>query len=251
MYTATQTIWMRHMRKFFRNREELGGLLIQPILWVGLFGIGMGRMVSTSEGYLSFMLPGILALTVLGGAAGGGMMFLDERLRGILREYQIAPIPRLSILLGHMLATLTKAFFQVAIVVVVGWVAGARWQGGLLGSVVALVALVCFGLGFAGIALAVAARSRSIMGYHGMIFLFNLPLLFASNALYPLSEVPTWMQWLALANPATWYIEMSRSMSGTEQATLAPMLSMALLVAFAVAGTWLALRRFQQLTQSS
>jgi ABC-2 type transport system permease protein len=249
MYHATLTIWMRHMRKFFRNREELGGLLIQPILWVGLFGIGMGRMVDMTGNYLSFMLPGILALTVLGGAAGGGMMFLDERLRGILREYQIAPIPRLGILLGHMLATLTKAFFQVGIVVVVGWVAGARWQGSFLGSVVALVALVCFGVGFAGIALAVAARSRSIMGYHGMIFLFNLPLLFASNALYPLTEVPTWMQWLALINPATWYIEVSRSMGGDVQSTLTPFLGMGLLVGFAAAGTWLALRRFQQLTQ--
>jgi len=250
MYRATLTIWMRHMRKFFRNREELGGLLIQPILWVGLFGIGMGRMVSTTESYLSFMLPGILALTVLGGAAGGGMMFLDERLRGILREYQIAPIPRLGILLGHMLATLTKAFFQVAIVVIVGWVAGARWQGGIIGMFVALIALVCFGIGFAGLALAVAARSRSIMGYHGMIFLFNLPLLFASNALYPLTEVPTWMQWLALINPATWYIEASRSMDGVTQGTMPTMVSMGLLVGFATVGTWLALRRFQRLTQS-
>jgi ABC-2 type transport system permease protein len=82
-----------------------------------------------------------------------------------------------------------------------------------------------------------------------MIFLFNLPLLFASNALYPLTEVPTWMQWLALINPATWYIEVSRSMGGDVQSTLTPFLGMGLLVGFAAAGTWLALRRFQQLTQ--
>ncbi|MFM7678121.1 MAG: ABC transporter permease, partial [Roseiflexaceae bacterium] len=97
MIHATYAIWLRHMRKFLRNREELGGLLIQPILWVGLFGVGMGRMLATQNDYLSFMLPGILALTALGGAAGGGMMFLDERLRGIMREYMVAPIPRVSI----------------------------------------------------------------------------------------------------------------------------------------------------------
>ena len=63
---ATLTIWHKHMTKFFRNREELGGLLIQPILWVVLFGVGMGALVGPVGGgdYLTFMLPGILALTL-------------------------------------------------------------------------------------------------------------------------------------------------------------------------------------------
>lgn len=242
MINATVAIWLRHMRKFMRNREELGGLLIQPILWVGLFGVGMGRMVSDQANYIGFMLPGILALTALGGAAGGGMMFLDERLRGILREYMVAPIPRLSILLGHMTATLSKAFFQIIIVCTIGLIMGASLSGGLLGVLISLLALICFTLGFAGIALAVAARSKSIMGYHGMIFLFNLPLLFASNALYNLNAAPAWMQWLALCNPATWFIGVMRG-EGTTWVYLVA------LACFAALGTWFALRRFRALTR--
>jgi len=241
MIHATYAIWLRHMRKFLRNREELGGLLIQPILWVGLFGVGMGRMLATQNDYLSFMLPGILALTALGGAAGGGMMFLDERLRGIMREYMVAPIPRLSILLGHMLATVSKAFFQIMIVCIVGVFAGATFPKSFVEITTGSVALLCFTLGFAGIALAVATRSRSIMGYHGMIFLFNLPLLFASNALYELDVVPTWMQWVALCNPATWLITVMR---GSESA----LLYLSCLGIFAILGTWLALQRFHRLT---
>jgi ABC-2 type transport system permease protein len=247
MINATYAIWLRHMRKFTRNREELGGLLIQPILWVALFGVGMGRMLPDQSNYLSFMLPGILALTALGGAAGGGMMFLDERLRGILREYMVAPIPRLSILLGHMCATLSKAFFQIIIVVIVGVLAGAQLGGSVVGWLGTLVALICFTLGFAGIALGVAARSKSIMGYHGMIFLFNLPLLFASNALYPLDTAPVWMQWLAKANPATWFIDVARSSTQSTDMS-ANLLNLGLLLGFAVAGTWLALRRFNAVT---
>ena len=247
MINATYAIWLRHMRKFMRNREELGGLLIQPILWVVLFGIGMGRMLPGQTNYLSFMLPGILALTALGGAAGGGMMFLDERLRGILREYIVAPIPRLSILFGHMCATLSKAFFQIIIVVVVGVLAGAELGEGVITWLVTLFALICFTIGFAGIALGVAARSKSIMGYHGMIFLFNLPLLFASNALYSLENTPIWMQWMAKFNPATWFIDVAR---GTTQSggMSANILNLALLLGFAIAGTWLALRRFNAIT---
>lgn len=247
MINATYAIWQRHMRKFLRNREELGGLLIQPILWVALFGVGMGRMLPDQSNYLSFMLPGILALTALGGAAGGGMMFLDERLRGILREYLVAPIPRLSILLGHMCATLSKAFFQIIIVIVVGALAGAQLGGSIVTWLSTVFGLVCFTLGFAGIALGVAARSKSIMGYHGMIFLFNLPLLFASNALYPLDNAPVWMQWIASANPATWLIDVARS-SAQSEGMGANLLNLGLLLGFAVAGIWLALRRFNAVT---
>jgi ABC-2 type transport system permease protein len=245
---ATVTIWHKHMTKFFRNREELGGLLIQPILWVALFGVGMGALVGDVGGgdYLSFMLPGILALTALGGAVGGGMMLLDERLRGILKEYLVAPIPRLSILLGNAASTVTKALFQAAIILVVGALMGARFGGDPLGWLGMLLLLTLFTLGFAGIALAVAARSSSIMGYHGLIFLFNLPLLFASNALYPLVGMPGWIRALALANPTTYLIDAMRALAFAGEASIPLPVSFAATAVFALVGVALALASFRR-----
>lgn len=245
---ATITIWHKHMTKFFRNREELGGLLIQPILWLGLFGVGMGALVGRVGGgdYLTFMLPGILALTALGGAVGGGMMLLDERLRGIMKEYLVAPIPRLSILLGNAASTVTKALFQATIILVLGALMGARVSGGAVGWLALVVLLTLFTLGFAGIALAVAARSSSIMGYHGMIFLFNLPLLFASNALYPIANMPGWVRALALANPTTYLIDALRALAFGGEASLPLALSFGVIALFALLGTWLALASFQR-----
>src|SRR5688500_13138376 len=227
---ATITIWSKHMTKFFHNREELGGLLLQPILWVALFGAGMGALVGRVGGsdYMSFMLPGILALTALGGAVGGGMALLDERLRGSLKEYLAAPIPRLSILLGNAASSTTKALFQAAIILVFGASMGARVTTNPLGWLALLVLLTLFTLGFAGIALAVAARSSSIMGYHGMIFLFNLPLLFASNALYPLDRMPGWIKAIALVNPTTYLIDSLRGLAFAGTATIALPLSFTL-----------------------
>ena len=175
-------------------------------------------------------------------------MFLDERLRGILREYQVAPIPRLSILLGHILATVSKSFFQIFIVLIVAIVAGARFAGDVGSIALSLVGLVLFALGFASIALAVAMRSKSIMGYHGMIFLFNLPMLFASNALYPLDSVPTWMRWLAMFNPATWYIEVARPAFVNHTPMMSTFVALVLLGAFAVWSIQLALKRFRAMT---
>ncbi|MFM7677722.1 MAG: ABC transporter permease, partial [Roseiflexaceae bacterium] len=136
----------------------------------------------------------------------------------------------------------SKAFFQITIVCVIGVLTGATLPHAITEIARGFVALLCFTLGFAGIALAVAARSRSIMGYHGMIFLFNLPLLFASNALYELDAAPTWMQWVAQCNPATWLIAVMRS---NELA----LVYLSGLVVFAVLGTWFALQRFHQLTK--
>jgi ABC-2 type transport system permease protein len=84
------------------------------------------------------------------------------------------------------------------------------------------------------------------MGYHGMIFLFNIPLLFASNALYPLRVLPTWMQWLVLANPATYLIDALRALAFGGTATIAPAFSAAVITIFAAASTWLALVSFQK-----
>jgi ABC-2 type transport system permease protein len=245
---ATLTIWSRHMTKFFHNREELGGLLIQPILWIVLFGVGMSAMVGNASGsdYMSFMVPGILALTALGGAVGGGMALLDERLRGILKEYLAAPIPRLSILLGNAASTTTKALFQAAIILLIGAAMGARITLNPLGWLALIALLTCFTLGFAGIALAVAARSSSIMGYHGLIFLFNLPLLFASNALYPLASMPGWIRTLALLNPTTYLIDALRALVFQGSATLPVPLSFAVVVGFALLGLALALWSFRR-----
>ena len=86
--TATVTLWHKHMRKFLANPEEMFGLMIQPILWVVLFGVGMKSMMSadmpgSGDSYVTFMLPGIVALSAQGGAIGGGSVWLTERLRGI------------------------------------------------------------------------------------------------------------------------------------------------------------------------
>ena len=248
---ATITIWSKHMTKFFRNREELGGLLIQPILWVVLFGVGMGALVRDVGGsdYLSFMLPGILALTALGGAVGGGMALLDERLRGIMKEYLAAPIPRLSILLGNAASTATKALFQAAIILAIGTLMGAHVTANPLGWLALVLLLTLFTLGFAGIALAFAARSQSIMGYHGLIFLFNLPLLFASNALYPLVNMPGWIRTIALLNPTTYLIDALRALTFGGTATIATGISFAVTALFAAGGLALALWSFRRTIQ--
>ena len=206
---AIATIWGKQLRKMVVHPEEIIGLLIQPILWVLLFGFGMRGLVDATSSsnvqgnYLTFMVPGIVALAALGGAIGGGNEWLTERLRGFVKEYLVAPIPRFSILAGNTLTILTKTLIQALVILGLGFLIGAQGGGSLIGWLVTLVLIGGYAAGFAGIALATASSTDSPGGYHMLIFILNMPLLFASNALYPLATLPTWMRIVALVNPTT------------------------------------------------
>jgi ABC-2 type transport system permease protein len=216
--SAALALWNKHMRKSMTSPEEAIGMLIQPVLWVVLFGVGMGRLLeSTTPGgedsYVTFMLPGIIALTALGGAIGGGTEWLNERIQGIVREYLAAPIPRMSILFGNALSAMTKSLFQAVVIMIVGVLIGAELSDSPLGWLGGLLLVAGYGLGFSGIAIAVASKTDSPGGYHMLIFMLNLPLLFLSNALYPLRTMPTWMEIAARVNPTTYVVTGMRSMT--------------------------------------
>jgi ABC-2 type transport system permease protein len=106
--------------------------------------------------------------------------------------------------------------------------------------------IALYGLGIAGLALAVAARVNSTLGYHGLIAL-DLPLLFASNALYPLDILPGWMQWVARFNPTTYAIDALRwlvyGIRYEGQVNL--WLSAVVVTGFALLGMLLAVRAFR------
>jgi len=243
---AALTLWNKHMRKSITSPEEAVGMLIQPILWVVLFGVGMGSLLGTSspggeDFYITFMLPGIIALTALGGAIGGGSEWLNERLQGIVKEYLVAPIPRMSILLGNALSAMTKSLLQAVVIMIVGVLIGAQLSDNPLGWLGGLLLVAGYGLGFSGIAIAVGSKTDSPGGYHMLIFMLNLPLLFLSNALYPLETMPTWMEIAARINPTTYVVTGMRIMTFGTNVALETVDDIPLWLCFAVVGVFLIL----------
>jgi ABC-2 type transport system permease protein len=251
--SASIVLWQKQMKKTLVHSEEIVGTLFQPILWVVLFGVGMRSLmgaVSPSDGggYMTFVLPGIVALTVVGAAIGGGSAWLSDRTRGIVKEYLVAPIPRLSILMGSALSITTKVMIQSIIIMIVGLVMGARLSPNPLGWLAGFLLIIGYGLGFSGIALAFASKIDSSEGYHMMIFMLQLPLLFLSNSLYPLATMPAWMRLGAMLNPTTYVVTGLRTITLAPVADLASVIIIplwicfAVIAAFAVAGMGLALR---------
>ncbi len=247
-------IFCKHLYKFRTDRMEIGGTLAWPLLWVATFGLGMERVVDMNilgaTSYLAFITPGIIALTALSGAVNSGMTILEEKIKGILKEYFVAPIPRMSILLASTGSGLVKSLIQSGIILLLAITLGARITGGFLGMIGALLYLFLYIFAFVSFSNAIAILSRSTGAYHMLLFVLNLPLLFLSNALYPLSTMPGWMRVFAYLNPTTYVVDgLRQSLFGAGD--LSPWLNFGVLIAFAALCSWFGLRSFRRLLEQS
>src|SRR6188472_1218863 len=143
LWRGSWVIFCKHMYKFRTDRMEIGGTLAWPILWVATFGLGMESVVNMqmlgATSYLAFITPGIIALTALSGAVNSGMTLLEEKIKGILKEYFVAPIPRMSILLASTGSGLVKSLIQSTIILILAVIMGARLSGGVIGAIEALL----------------------------------------------------------------------------------------------------------------
>ena len=252
LWRGAWVIFTKHMVKFTRNGAELGGTLAAPLLLAATFGAGMSNVVDTTTlgglNYVSYITPGILAFTALSAAVNAGMTALEEKIRGFLKEYLAAPIPRFSILLASTLSGLVKALVQSVLILLIALLFGARLATSLPGLLGALAVLTLFMLTCVGFSNAMALRSKSIGGYHTMLFLLNLPLLFLSNALYPLATMPRWMQIVALINPTTYAVDgLRQTLFGAGTLPLA--LCFVVLTLYALLCLWFGVRSFRRIVQ--
>lgn len=252
MLTGIYTLWLKHMRKFLGSTYEIGGTLVTPILWMLLFGLSMNGMARDMKNldlhisYVAYITPGIMLLTGLTAATIGGSTLLMERTNGVIKEYLVAPIPRLAVLLGTMASGLTKAMIQSLIVIVLGLFLGAALTMNPLSFLLGLALIAVYSLGFVGIAAAAASKARGMESYHALLAILNLPVLFLSNALYPLDKIPVIIKVLSFFNPTTYAVDATRYLLYGAQPEIGLWLDIPILLAFMVLGVWFGFRSFQK-----
>ena len=139
-------IYWRDMIKFFRNKALLFSALIQPVLWLVLYGISMSSNINlfyanssaplntTSVSYMTFMTAGVVGMTILFTCLYSGQNIQFDKQYGLMKEIVVSPMPRSQILLGETLAGITKALIQATIVILFGYVLGVQFFFGLTGS---------------------------------------------------------------------------------------------------------------------
>ena len=246
------TLWLKHMRKFRSSPVEILFTLATPVLWILFFGVCMTGMVvptQTGLGYQAFITPGVMLLTGLTAAILGGTTLLLERVNGTLKEYLVAPIPRLAVLLGSMTSGLTKAILQAIAVIIAGALLDSTLQFRILPFLAALAVVGVYCLGFVGLASAFASKAKSMESYHSLIMVMNLPVLFISNALYPLEKMPVTVRGLAMLNPTTYGVDACRILLYGSNPEIGLGIDLVVLVAFMVLGVYIGYRSFSSVMQ--
>jgi len=222
----------RDLRKWYTNPYQLIISLVQPVIWMGLFGkalnfssfiTGSGAPPSVANAvllkyfgttsYFSYLVCGMLVFIVLFTSAFSGMSVVWDRRFGFMNKALSTPVSRGAIVMSKILQSVIRSLAQAAVVLLIGIGLGMETSNlsvlGLLGafSVIFLVAM-----GLSGLFVMLSLRSSNWQTQMAIINLLNLPLLFASNALFPIAIMPAWLQSVVRVNPVSYAIDALRQM---------------------------------------
>jgi len=255
--SPTHGLWAltnRDLRKWYTNPIQLLVSLIQPIVWLGLFGkaLNFGSFIAGSgaspaqqsqilqkffgtTSYFSFLSCGMLAFIVLFTSAFSGMSVVFDRRFGFLNKALSTPVARGAIVMGKVLQSVGRSLVQSAIILVIAVLLGMDTSHFTVQGIVGTFFVIfLMGIGLSALFTMLALRSADWQTQMAIINLLNLPLLFASNALFPKTIMPTWLQDLVMVNPVSYANDATRQLLiGATTATSLAM-DFAVLISFAV-----------------
>jgi ABC-2 type transport system permease protein len=240
-------LWLRQMKRYFRSRSRLLGAIGQPLLFLLALGYGLGSVYKRAGqgNYLEFLVPGIIVQTLLFSGVFWGIQILFDKRFGFLKEMLVAPVPRVKILLGNALGGSTISLIQAVLILVISYALNFRpadWALvplAFLIMVVLSVTLTSFGAG-------IASMVEDFQGFQGINNFLIFPLFFLSSALYPLTNVPTWLRILSEANPLSYTVDALRY-SLIHQSHFGIWKDLAVVAIALVASVYFAVNRFNRI----
>jgi len=202
-------------RKMLRDPTDLFTRAVQPLLWLVIFGQVFTRTHAIPTGsltYLEFMAPGVLAQSVLFTAIFYGIAVIWERDLGVVHKLLVSPSPRASLVLGKAMAAGIRTLSQAMIIVVLALVMGVRVRLEPLPLIGLASAVMLGGALFATFSLIIACIVKTRDRFMGIGQLLTMPLFFASNAIYPVDLMPSWLRVVAQYNPLTYLVSALRAL---------------------------------------
>lgn len=202
-------------RKLHHDFYDIFTRAVQPTLWLVIFGgvLGQLRVIPTGTlSYIDFMTPGILAQSVLFISIFYGISVIWERDLGVLHKLLVTPTYRASLVLGKAVAASERALTQAAVVYILAYLlkVDLNWNPLAILSVV-LIIIIGSAL-FSTFSLIIACLVKTRERFMGMGQVLTNPLFFASNAIYPISMMPSWLQAVSRVNPLTYEVDALRSL---------------------------------------
>ena len=202
-------------RKLAHDPTEVLTRSVQPALWLLIFGQVFTQLHAIPTGgisYIAFMAPGILAQSVLFISIFYGIAVIWERDLGILHKFLASPTPRTALVLGKALSAGVRALILVIIIYLLALVLGVQMNWNPLALLGVLFVALLGAAFFATLSLIIACLVKSRDRFMGIGQLLTMPLFFASNAIYPISIMPAWLQVISHGNPLSYQVDALRAM---------------------------------------
>lgn len=214
------------LRRLRHDRTEFYTRAIQPILWLVIYGPVMSAVKAIPTGgvpYTDYITPGLLIQSTTFVAIFYGLTLVFERESGILKKLLVSPPPRYAIVVGKSMSAGVRAIFQALILVPVALLIGVTFVPNVGYFVLALVLISLSAAGFAAFSIIVASLMKTRERMMGIGQAITMPLFFASNALYPVTMMPTVLQWLSIVNPLSHVVGAVRALMITGDLTGLPL----------------------------
>jgi ABC transporter DrrB family efflux protein len=214
-FSDTMAITRRNLLVWFRVPAYLFFTVIQPVIFVLMFRYVFGGAihVNVPGGYVSFLMPGIIAQTAAFGCFGTAIALAQELQKGVIDRLRSMPMARSAVLTGRLVADTLRMTVTILVVVGVGYAVGFRFQNGAGPAILMVVLAIVLGITCCVIAAftGLAIKDEESVQAFGLIWLF--PLTFLSSAFVPIQSMPGWLQAFANNQPVTFVVNTMRALA--------------------------------------
>ena len=245
----------RSLRTLIRQPAFAVATLAQPIIWLLLFGALFQSVVEipgfeSGVTYLEFLTPGVIVMTALFSSGWAGTVYIEDMDRGVMDRLLAAPVSRGAMIVGTVAYQSLTTIVQTLVVFGIAYASGARFDGGVSGVLVTVVAACLISVVIASFSNAIALLVRQQEALIGISQFIVLPLQFVSSSIMDTRVSPAWVRHVARYNPVDWASTAARAAlsAGTDWGVVLPRLGC--LLALAVVMSWLATRAFRTYQRS-
>jgi ABC-2 type transport system permease protein len=211
----TWQVYLRGLRVLLRQPAYLGMTLIQPIIWLLLFG-ALFKSVTHIPGfhggsYIDFLTPGVVVMLAVFSAGWSGMGFVEDINAGVMDRMLVSPVWRGALNAGTVIYAAFLVAIQTGVIALLALADGAHFTGGVGGVALLILVAALLGATFASLSNGIGVLGRQRETVIGTVTFLQLPLTFLSAALMQQSLAPHWIRTLARFNPVNWAVEAGRS----------------------------------------
>jgi ABC-2 type transport system permease protein len=206
------TMWLREMKRFLRVKARIVGSILMPLFFLAFLGLPMSFMPARDipglggTGYLDFLAPGIVGMTLLFAGTMSGASVIWDKEFGFLKEVLVAPVNRFSVILGRSLGGMTTAIIQALVIVGISVAMGVTLSS-VSGFFLALLIMILTCAAFTGFGLIIATRLGNLEGFMAIMNLIVFPIFFLSGALFPIQSMPSWLRYVMYIDPLTYGVD--------------------------------------------